>query len=146
MATKSDLSNTIAAAQQEVASWDRRAELAHHARPAGAKWPATVALWVALALAVYAERDLFMGWFTPHDSSGTVASLGEVLSHAAEDIEAYREQFGRLPDGLPIDFLNGIVTYQHDDTGYVLETTYHDSLIRLRADASGPGPVEVLPR
>lgn len=146
MATKTDLSNTIAAAQQEVDSWDRRARLAAHARPAGSKWPATLALWVALVLAVYAERDLFMGWFIPHDSSDTVTSLGEVLRHAAEDIEAYREQFGRLPDGLPIDFLNGIVTYEHDASGYVLETTYHDRRIRLRADASGPGVVEVLPR
>jgi hypothetical protein len=146
MAKTPDLRTTIAAAQQEVASWDRRATLATHARPAGSKWPATVALLAALAIALYAERDLYMGWLVPHDSSDTVASLGEVLRHAAEDIETYRKQFGRLPDGLPIDFLNGIVTYEHDATGYVLETTYHDRLIRLRADASGPGAVEVLTR
>lgn len=146
MVNTEELQRTIAAAQQEVDSWDRRARLSAQSRPAGPKWPATLALWAALVLAVYAERDFVMGWFVPHDSSGTVEQLGEILRHAADDIETYRSHFGRLPEGLPIDFLNGIVSYERDDSVYVLETTYHDKLIRLRSDAAGPGRVEILPR
>jgi hypothetical protein len=89
---------------------------------------------------------VFAAWFAQHDSSETIEQVSDILSHTAQDIEMYREQTGELPDTLPIDFLNGWVTYTHDGTSYTLETTYHDSVVRLRADASGPGTVEVLPR
>ncbi len=146
MAQHQDLNSTISAAQNEVDSWERRAKLASSAKPVGSRWPLTLTVWVALVLAVYAERDHFSAWFAPHDSGETVEQIAGILSHTAEDIEMYRKQTGELPDTLPIDFLNGWVTYSHGDTDYTLETTYHDSLVRLQADASGPGPVEVLPR
>jgi hypothetical protein len=144
MAQTPDLNSSISAAQREVDSWESRAKLASHARPVGSRWPLTLIVWAALILAVYAERDLFGSWFTPHDSGETIEQIREILSHTAEDIETYREQFGELPDTLPIDFLNGWVTYAHEETNYTLETTYHGNRVRLQADASGPGPVEVL--
>ncbi len=146
MAPQHDLNSTISAAQKEVDSWERRALLASNARPVGSRWPLTLVIWAALALAVYEERDLFATWFTAHDSGETIEQVRDILSHTAEDIEMYRESTGELPDTLPIDFLNGWVTYSHGDTNYTLETTFHDSVVRLQADASGPGPVEVLPR
>ena len=146
MARNLDLNSSISAAQKEVDTWERRALLAGNARPAGSRWPLTLVIWVVLALAVYEERDLFASLIAPHDISETIEQLGEILRHTADDIEAYRSTYGSLPDGLPIDFLNGIVTYTRDGSTYVLETSYHDSLVRLRSDASGPGRVEVLPR
>jgi hypothetical protein len=146
MAEKFDLNSSISAAQKEVDGWERQSRLASHARPVGPKWPMTLLMWVALALAVYAERGVLLGWLTPHDSTATVTQLSEVLTHAADDIEAYRSQYGQLPDAIPVDFLNGVLTYSHNDSSYTLETDYHDSLLRLRAEAEGPGAVEVLPR
>jgi hypothetical protein len=144
MAHNPDLSSSISAAQREVDSWESRAKLASSARAVGPRWPLTIIVWAALALAMYAERDLFGTWFTPHDSSETLEQISDVLSHTAEDIETYRAQFGELPDTLPIDFLNGWVTYVHEGTNYTLETTYHGNRVRLQADASGPGTVEVV--
>ena len=146
MAQNYDLNSRISAAQREVDSWERRAALSSVARPVGSKWPLTVVMWLALALALYAERHTIEGWITPHDSTATVEQLSEIIRHTADDIETYRDQFGELPDSLPIDFLNGVLSYSRDGAGYVLETTYHDSLVRLQADASGPGPVKVVPR
>ena len=146
MARNHDLNSSISAAQKEVDTWERRALLASNARPAGSRWPLTLVIWVVLAIAVYEERDLFASLIAPHDSSETIEQLRDILTHTAEDIEAYRGQTGELPDALPIDFLNGWVTYSHEGANYTLETTYHDSLVRLQADASGPGPVEVLAR
>lgn len=146
MAQQIDLKSSISAAQREVDGWERRARLAGSAKPAGSRWPLTILMWAILGLAIYAERHVIEGWILPHDSSGTVAQFGEILRHAADDIEGYRAHFGRLPDDLPIDFLNGVVSYTHEGGSYTLEASYHDSLLRLEADASGPGPVEVLPR
>lgn len=146
MAQPYDLNSTISAAQKEVDSWERRAQLAGSARPMGSRWPLTLLIWAALAMAIYLERDLIATWTTPHDSGETIEQISDLLAHTAEDIETYRAQTGELPETLPIDFLNGWVTYTHGDVDYTLETHYHDSLVRLQADASGPGPVEVLPR
>lgn len=146
MAQQIDLNSSISAAQKEVDGWERRAKLASHARPAGPTWPLTLVMWVALGLAIYAERHTIEGWVMPHDSGETVEQLSAIIRHTADDIEVYREQFGELPDGLPIDFLNGVVSYNHEGTNYTLESTYHDSLLRLEANASGPGTIQVLSR
>jgi hypothetical protein len=146
MAQQIDLNSSISAAQKEVDGWERRATLASNAKPAGPKWPLTLLMWVALALAIYVERGVLLGWLTSHDSSDTVDQLTEILSHTADDIETYRSEYGHLPDEIPIDLLNGVVFYTHEGDRYTLESTYHGTHLRLQGDASGPGPVEALSR
>lgn len=146
MSRNEDLNSTISAAQKEVDSWDRRATLSTHARPAGSRWPLTLLTWGVLVLALFSQRHVIAELVAPPSSDETIAQLGEIMRHTADDIELYRKQFGTLPERVPVDFLHGVVLYTHEGEDYRLEASYHDRALRLDADASGPGKIEVMPQ
>ncbi len=146
MTRRYDLNSTISAAQKEVESWEQRASLATRARPAGSRWPLTLLTWSVLLLALFTQRHSIAELIEPPSSDETIEQLSEIMRHTAADIEQYRQQFGALPDSVPIDFLHGVILYRPDDSGYILEASYHNRALRLSADASGPGRIEVTPQ
>ncbi|RLA38137.1 MAG: hypothetical protein DRR03_01185 [Gammaproteobacteria bacterium] len=94
-------------------------------------------------LALFSQRHVIADLITPQSSDETIQQLEEFMRHTAADIETYRQEFGTLPDSVPIDFLHGLVLYSPDNQGYILETSYHGRTLRLSADASGPGQIEI---
>ena len=124
----------VASAQRQVdaeaSKHNQTPRLRRRIRPA-------LILWAVLLVLAILRYESLLGEAGLPRQAEMDAKVRGVLEHAALDIETYREHFGKLPERVPLQFLDGVLAYQQNGEAYSITAEIGGNRYELEVDESG---------
>lgn len=131
MSNDNNLQSHITATQNEIHDAERIAAAQQKRRASARSALQTLILRVIAVIAVigwaavlFWQKDELRYWLAGPSIQTVRADLESLLAETAQEVDAYRERTGALPDQLPNPALANLVTYRlAGDDHYILKAT-----------------------